>query len=176
MDPVPDHQLCESCTKVNILQYFQRAIHSRATQLKYVRPDRDALSLGTFESLVKRRLGCCLCRFVVKICNRRALTKSIPESIVVAIREAQAPFECWLYSYCFADNNPGDVRSTKAFRIGIALQKEERPRLVLDHAGDIQLLAKDAKRAGLPEFFYRRSVGATIVGMELPRSWTMFCE
>lgn len=130
MDPVPDHQLCESCTKINILQYFQRAIHSRATRFKYVRPDRDALSRGTFD-------GCCLCRLVVKICNRRASTKSTPESIVAASREAQAPFECWLYSYCFADNNPSDGRSTKAFHIGIALQKEERPRLVLDHAGDI---------------------------------------
>lgn len=178
MDPVPNHQLCKNCATINIRQYFQHALHSRVDKSNFVGPTKDALKLGTFESLHKRSSECCLCRLVVKaICNRRIGRKRKIESIIAESQKAQTPIECWLYSYCFADSNRGDVKSAKAYRIGIATQmKEEGACACEEHAGDIQLLATDARNLGLSELFHGRSVDTAKLDMELPQSWISHCE
>ena len=177
MEPFPENQLCESCSKINILLYFQRAIHSRVDQLGYVGPTRDALKLGTVDTLHKRRSQCSFCRLVIQaVCNLRIDSTLSPERLVAISQKTLAPIECWLYSYCFADSNPGDIRSPKAFRIRIATQmKGEGPCTREEQAGDIQLLATDAKKADLSELFHGRSVSMK-VDIELCRSWVDYCE
>ena len=177
MEPVPDNQLCESCSKINILQYFQRAVHSRVDESGFVGPTRDALKLGTVNILYKRSSKCSFCRLVIQaMCNRDCDSDISPEHLVAESQKAQNPIECWLYSYCFAESNLGDVESTKAFRIGIATQmKGEGPCTREERAGDIQLLATDARKAGLSELFYGRIV-STKIDLGLPRSWIRICE
>ena len=139
MEPVPDNQLCESCSKINISQYFQRAVHSRVDQSGYAGPTRDALKLGTVDTLHKRGFQCSFCRLVIQaVCYTPIESNLSPERLIAKSQKVLAPIECWLYSYYFADSNPGDIRSPKAFRIGIATQmKGEGPCTQEEHAGDI---------------------------------------
>ena len=177
MEPVPENQLCETCSKINILLYFQRAIDSRVDRLGFAGPTRDALKLGTVDTLHKRSSQCSFCRLVIQaVCNRRIFSKLSPERLVAKSQKPLAPIECWLYSYCFADNNPDDIRSPKAFRISIATQmKGEGPCTLEEQVGDIQLLATDARKAGLSELFHGRFVSMKI-DIELCRSWVGYCE
>ena len=177
MEPNPDNQLCESCSKIDILRCFQHAVHSRIDQSGFAGPTRDALKLGTVDTLHKRSSQCSFCRLVIQsVCNTSIHSDLNPGRLVAESQKNLGPIECWLYSYCFADNNPDDIRSPKAFRIGIATQmKGEGPCAQKERAGDIQLFATDARKAGLSEMFHGRFVSIKI-DIELCRSWVDYCE
>ena len=178
MEREDSQQLCEVCTKIDFVQYFQREVNTYIYESGLVGADTNALRLGRFEDIFGKSSSCPFCRLVVTaVCKRHTSWTFTPRHIIARNSEEGTEMECWMYSYSYAIHNPSETESETASRIGIATRVSEglfsSPE---DHAGDIQLLAEDAPQISRSKLFHGRIVDAAKLDMELARSWLRCCE
>lgn len=164
--------LCDTCSSINFLEYFQQAIHYRTDRNEFIGPTQDAIRLGDFEDILEKSGRCSFCRIVVKaLCHRRCYSYRRPQAVLQNSRMTGQPLQCWMYSYPFAES-PGQ----DSFRIAISTFMPRGPWFPPEcHAGDIQLLVEDVSSTNGNARFKGRRVGQ-VFDVNMARLWLRTCE
>ncbi|KAB2571506.1 hypothetical protein DBV05_g9853 [Lasiodiplodia theobromae] len=164
--------LCDTCSNINFLEYFQQAIHYKTDRNKFIGPTQDAIRLGDFEDILEKSARCSFCRIVVKaLCHRRCYSYRRPQAVLQNSRMTGQPLQCWMYSYPFAESPAQDT-----FRIAISTCMPRGPWFPPEcHAGDIQLLAEDLSSTDGDARFKGRRVGQ-VLDVNMAQLWLRTCE
>ena len=173
-------ELCEICSKIDFDEYFKTAKDSCVDEQYLPAATPTALRLGCLKDICQKGETCAFCWLVVRaVCTMQISRESTPALLWEKERTSTELTECWMYSYCSAQNERLDAndRLSKAFRIGIAARpgSNSPDHSVEDQIGDIQLLADDARRKFGSYPFYGRRINHRL-DVDLLRYWLSVCE